>query len=70
MRDKLFGREDPIGHNIRVKNVSCEVIGLLQPKGQSAIGTDQDDVVVMPLRVFQRRLAGNTDIGIDRRLGP
>jgi putative ABC transport system permease protein len=63
VRDKLFGREDPIGHNIRVKNVSCEVIGLLQPKGQSAIGTDQDDVVVMPLRVFQRRLAGNTDIG-------
>jgi putative ABC transport system permease protein len=63
VRDKLFGREDPIGHNIRVKNVSCEVIGLLQPKGQSAIGTDQDDVIVMPLRVFQRRLAGNTDIG-------
>jgi putative ABC transport system permease protein len=63
VRDKLFGREDPIGHNIRVKNVSCEVIGLLQAKGQSAIGTDQDDVIVMPLRVFQRRLAGNTDIG-------
>jgi putative ABC transport system permease protein len=63
VRDKLFGREDPIGHNIRVKNVSCEVIGLLQPKGQSAIGTDQDDVIVMPLPVFQRRLAGNTDIG-------
>jgi putative ABC transport system permease protein len=63
VRDKLFGREDPIGHSIRVKNVSCEVIGVLQPKGQSAIGTDQDDVIVMPLRVFQRRLAGNTDIG-------
>jgi putative ABC transport system permease protein len=63
VRDKLFGREDPIGHNIRVKNVSCEVIALLQPKGQSAIGTDQDDVIVMPLPVFQRRLAGNTDIG-------
>jgi len=63
VRDKLFGRADPIGHNIRVKNVSCEVIGLLKPKGQSATGTDQDDVVLMPLRVFHRRLAGNTDIG-------
>jgi putative ABC transport system permease protein len=63
VRDKLFGRAEPIGHNIRVKNVSCEVIGLLKPKGQSSTGADQDDVVLMPLRVFHRRLAGNTDIG-------
>ena len=63
VRDKLFGPADPIGHNIRVKNVSCEVVGVLQPKGQSSTGTDQDDVVLMPLRVFHRRLAGNTDIG-------
>ena len=63
VRDKLFGRSDPVGHNIRVKNVSCEVIGLLRPKGQSSFGTDLDDVVLMPLRVFHRRLAGNTNIG-------
>jgi putative ABC transport system permease protein len=63
VHDKLFGRAEPIGHNIRVKNVSCEVIGVLQAKGQSGSGADQDDVVMMPLRVFQRRLAGNTDIG-------
>jgi putative ABC transport system permease protein len=63
VRDKLFGRGDPIGHNLRVKNVACEVIGLLQPKGQSSTGVDLDDVVLMPLRVFHRRLAGNTDIG-------
>ena len=63
VHDKLFGPGDPIGHNIRVKNVSCEVVGVLQPKGQSSTGTDQDDVVLMPLRVFHRRLAGNTDIG-------
>ena len=63
VRDKLFGRADPIDRNIRVKNVSCEIIGVLQPKGQSSTGTDQDDVVLMPLRVFHRRLAGNTDIG-------
>ena len=60
--DKLFGRIDPIGHNIRVDKVSCEVIGLLQSKGQSSFGSDQDDIVLMPIRTFQRRLAGNTDI--------
>ena len=63
VRDKLFGRGDPVGRNIRVKNVSCEVIGLLRPKGQSSTGADLDDVVLMPLRVYHRRLAGNTDIG-------
>jgi putative ABC transport system permease protein len=63
VREKLFGGADPVGQNIRVKNVSCEVVGLLEPKGQSSTGTDQDDVVLLPLRAFHRRLAGNTDVG-------
>jgi putative ABC transport system permease protein len=62
VRDKLFGHADPLSRNIRVSNVSCEVIGVLETKGQSSFGTDQDDIVLMPLRTFQRRLAGNTDI--------
>lgn len=62
VRDKLFGHTGPLERNIRVGSVSCEVIGLLEPKGQSSFGTDQDDVVLMPIRAFQRRLAGNTDI--------
>jgi putative ABC transport system permease protein len=52
----------PIGRNIRVNKVSCEVIGLLAAKGQSSFGTDQDDIVIVPLRMFQRRIAGNSDI--------
>src|SRR5688500_578066 len=40
VREKLFGRADPVGETIRVKNVSCEVIGVLEPKGQSSFGTD------------------------------
>jgi putative ABC transport system permease protein len=60
--DKLFGRGDPLGHNIRVDKVSCEVIGVLVSKGQSSFGSDQDDIVLMPIRTFHRRLAGNTDI--------
>jgi len=62
VRNHLFGRENPVGSEIRVKNFSCEVIGLLKPKGQAAMGQDQDDVVVMPLRTVQRRLSGSQDI--------
>ncbi len=62
VRKELFGTDDFLGRSLRVNKVSCEVIGLLQAKGQSGFGTDQDDIVIMPLRAFQRRLAGNTDI--------
>lgn len=62
VQDKLFGQIDPVSRNIRVGKVSCEVIGLLASKGQSSFGTDQDDLVLMPLRTFHRRIAGNTDI--------
>jgi putative ABC transport system permease protein len=62
VHDKLFGRADPIGRSIRVGKVSCEVIGVLSPKGQSSFGTDQDDTVLMPIRTFHRRMAGNTDV--------
>jgi putative ABC transport system permease protein len=63
VRSHLFGRENPVGSEIRVKNFSCEVIGLLKPKGQAAMGQDQDDVVVMPLRTVQRRISGSQDVG-------
>jgi len=62
VRTKLFVHEDPLGRRLRVSNVSCEVIGLLEAKGQSNFGSDRDDIVLMPLRTFQRRVAGNTDI--------
>ena len=62
VRRELFGPETAIGHPIRIGNVSCEVIGILEVKGQSSFGTDQDDTVLMPLRAFHRRLAGNTEI--------
>jgi putative ABC transport system permease protein len=64
VRSKLFGKQDPIGSKIRLKKLSCEVIGLLESKGQSTMGQDQDDLVVLPLRTFQRRLAGNDDVSI------
>ncbi len=59
---ELMGATDPTGKRIRVGAVSCEVIGLLASKGQSAFGTDQDNTVIMPLRAYLRRVAGNNRI--------
>ena len=62
VHEKLFGRADPLERSIRVGKVSCEVIGLLESKGQSSFGTDQDDIVLVPIRMLHRRIAGNSDI--------
>ena len=64
VRGKLFGKQDPIGSRIRLNKLSCEVTGLLEPKGQSMMGQDQDDLVILPLRTYQRRVAGNTDVSM------
>ena len=60
--NELFGGQDPLGDTIRLEKLSCLVIGVLESKGQSSFGTDQDDFVMMPLRTVQRRMAGNTDV--------
>lgn len=62
VRKELFGGQNPLGQKIRLAKLSCQVIGLLEAKGQSTMGTDQDDLVILPLRTFQRRIAGNQDI--------
>jgi putative ABC transport system permease protein len=62
VRRELFGNADPLGQQIRVKSFSCEVIGLLASKGQAAMGMDQDDLVIVPLRTMQRRVTGSTRI--------
>jgi len=64
VRQKLFGRQEPVGERIRVQQIACQVIGLLESKGQTAMGMDQDDVAIIPLRAFQRRIAGNQDVNI------
>ena len=56
--EELFGQQDPLGARIRLKNLSCEVVGVLAGKGQGAMGQDQDSVVVLPLSTLNRRLAG------------
>ena len=64
VRQELFGPSDPLGASVRIGRVSCEVIGVLASKGQSTVGSDQDDVVLMPLTAFQRRIASSKDVPI------
>ena len=61
-RKELLGSADPIGSRLRLRSLSCTVIGLLQSKGKSNFGQDRDDTVVIPIRTMQRRLTGNEDI--------
>jgi putative ABC transport system permease protein len=61
---ELFGAGDPLGATIRVDNVPCEVIGVVEARGESTFGMDQDDFVLMPIAAVQRRIVGNDDIGV------
>ncbi|MGB3387697.1 MAG: ABC transporter permease [Pseudaminobacter sp.] len=62
VRRQFFGAGDPTDLTIRVGRMGCKVIGVLQSKGTSGFGQDQDNVVMMPLPAFQRRIAGNRNI--------
>jgi putative ABC transport system permease protein len=56
--ENLFGMDDPTGKTIRVQSLPCKVVGVLRAKGFSATGQDQDDVVVMPYTLAQKRITG------------
>ncbi|MDP3265405.1 MAG: ABC transporter permease [Sulfuricurvum sp.] len=62
VRKELFGTQTPLDASIRLGNFSCQVIGLLHSKGASMFGMDQDDLIVVPIRMFQRRISGNQEI--------
>jgi putative ABC transport system permease protein len=62
VRREVFGSADPLGRALRVRNFTCDVIGVLAPKGQAAMGLDQDDTVLMPVVTAQRRLTGSTRV--------
>ena len=60
VRDQLFGVEDPIGKVIRVNNLPCKVVATLRPKGLSLDGRDQDDNIMLPYTMAQKKLKGIT----------
>ena len=59
----LFQGSDPVGQQLQIRNVPFTIIGVLSAKGQTASGTDQDDVVLVPYTTAQTRLAGRSFIG-------
>ncbi len=61
---QLFGSQDPIGENLRLEKLTCTVVGVLATKGQNTMGMDQDDIVIIPLRTFQRRISGNQNVSL------
>jgi len=58
--DQLFGDQDPLGSVIRVKDQPCKVIGVLEVKGQSPTGQDQDDNLLMPYSTVMKKIKGQT----------
>jgi putative ABC transport system permease protein len=66
---QLFGGADPLGQVIRVRRVPMTVIGVLEGKGQSMMGTDQDDLVLMPITTARKRVLGSGNLAKQRSVG-
>jgi putative ABC transport system permease protein len=62
IRRELFGTSVALGAPLRVKQITCEVVGVFAAKGQGAFGNDQDDMVFMPIKTLQRRITGDTTV--------
>ena len=61
--DELFPGEDPVGQKIRIGTVPVTVIGLLQSRGQSGMGNDMDDIILIPANTAYYRLSGDPHLG-------
>jgi putative ABC transport system permease protein len=66
---QLFGGVDPLGQQIRIRRVPFTVIGVLEAKGQSMMGTDQDDLVLMPISTARKRVLGAAALAKQRSVG-
>ncbi|MCW1919488.1 ABC transporter permease [Rhodobacter sp. KR11] len=58
----LIGEGNPVGIQIRVGKITCEVVGMLTRREASTFGQDDNDTVIMPLTAFQRRISGNRNV--------
>ena len=66
---QLFGSADPVDQTVRIKRVPFTVIGVLETKGQSLMGTDQDDVILMPISTARTRVIGSASAAKQRSVG-
>ncbi len=63
---QLFPGENPVGAEVRIKNVPFQIVGLLSVKGQSTMGRDQDDLVLIPISTARNRIVGKSDVQVDQ----
>jgi putative ABC transport system permease protein len=66
---QLFGNSDPVDQVIRIKRVPFTIIGVLDTKGQSLMGTDQDDLILMPITTARTRVVGSANAAKQRSVG-
>jgi putative ABC transport system permease protein len=65
VKEKLFPDEaDPVGKTVRIEHLQLKVIGVLEPKGRSPIGADQDDQIFLPLSTLQHRVVGEESVTV------
>jgi putative ABC transport system permease protein len=64
--EQLFPGEDPVGAQIRIRNMPVTIVGVLSPKGLSSFGRDQDDLVLIPMRLARSQIAGQSEIVPDQ----
>lgn len=68
VKKNLFKDENPLGKKIRLSTIVCEIVALLESKGQGGMGNDQDDVILMPMRAYTRSISRNTTLFVANRL--
>ena len=61
--DNLFKGNDPVGSIIRIRKMPFKIVGVLAVKGQSAQGSDQDDIIIAPYTTVQKKMSGKTYLG-------
>jgi putative ABC transport system permease protein len=66
---QLFGDGDPLDQSIRIKRVPFTVVGVLDVKGQSMMGTDQDDLILVPIKTARSRVLGTASAARNRTVG-
>lgn len=64
VKKELFGAQNALGAKLRLEKFACRVIGELESKGASSFGMDQDNVIYVPLRMYQRRISGNQEVPV------
>ena len=68
VRKNLFKNENPLGRKIRLSNIVCECVGVLESKGQGGMGNDQDDVLLLPMKTYSRSISKSSTLNAFGRI--